>query len=93
MGDGDGVSETGAAVLLRHLDHRAVIGGLFGRGRWRGRRAPRFQERDREQRHTLQPGPDPSATGLGFTPDPGRAPKTRAEAERLARAVAAAPVN
>ena len=39
------------------------------------------------------PAPSPSATGLGFTPDPGRAPKTRAEAERLTRAVAAAPVN
>ncbi|MFE4754192.1 hypothetical protein ACFRIB_28590 [Streptomyces mirabilis] len=42
---------------------------------------------------TPTPSPSPSATGLGFTPDPGRAPKTRAEAERLARAVAAAPVN
>ncbi|MFE5079602.1 hypothetical protein [Streptomyces mirabilis] len=42
---------------------------------------------------TPTPTPSPSATGLGFTPDPGRAPKTRAEAERLARAVAAAPVN
>lgn len=39
------------------------------------------------------PTPAPSATGLDFTPDPGRAPKTPAEAERLARAVAAAPVN
>ncbi|WP_329543602.1 hypothetical protein OG548_01465 [Streptomyces sp. NBC_01356] len=39
------------------------------------------------------PAPSPSATGLDFTPDPGRAPKTPAEALRLARAVAAAPVN
>lgn len=39
------------------------------------------------------PTPSPSATGLDFTPDPGRAPKTRAEALRLARAVAAAPAR
>lgn len=39
------------------------------------------------------PSPTPSATGLDFTADPGRAPKTSAEAERLARAVAALPVN
>ncbi|MFG2783017.1 hypothetical protein ACGFY7_34945 [Streptomyces prunicolor] len=39
------------------------------------------------------PTPAPSATGLDFTPDPGRAPKTSAEAERLARAVAAVPIN
>ncbi|WP_307523999.1 hypothetical protein [Streptomyces umbrinus] len=39
------------------------------------------------------PTPSPSATGLDFTPDPGRAPKTRAEALRLARAVAATPAR
>ncbi|MFF1675112.1 hypothetical protein ACFVYG_03580 [Streptomyces sp. NPDC058256] len=39
------------------------------------------------------PTPSPSPTGLDFTPDPGRAPKTSAEALRLARAVAAAPVD
>jgi len=39
------------------------------------------------------PTPTPAATGLGFTPDPDRVPKTRAEGLRLARAVAAAPVN
>ena len=39
------------------------------------------------------PTPAPGATGLDFTADPGRAPKTSAEAERLARAVAALPVN
>jgi hypothetical protein len=39
------------------------------------------------------PTPTPDATGLDFTPDPGRAPKTSAAAERLARAVAAVPVN
>ncbi|WP_329257861.1 hypothetical protein OG223_36145 [Streptomyces sp. NBC_01478] len=39
------------------------------------------------------PTPTPSATGLDFTSDPGRAPKTSAAAERLARAVAAVPVN
>ncbi|MDV9169294.1 hypothetical protein R6V09_03955 [Streptomyces sp. W16] len=37
--------------------------------------------------------PTPSATGLDFTADPARAPKTSTEGERLARAVAAAPVN
>ena len=35
----------------------------------------------------------PSATGLDFTPDPARAPKTRAEGLRLARAIAAVPVD
>lgn len=39
------------------------------------------------------PAPTPSGTGLDFHPDPGRAPKTRAEGLRLARAIAAAPVN
>lgn len=39
------------------------------------------------------PTPTPSATSLGFTPDPGRAPKTRAEAVRLAGTVGAAPVD
>jgi hypothetical protein len=45
------------------------------------------------------PAPTPSAsassgaTGLDFHPDPARAPKTRAEGLRLARAVAAAPVD
>ncbi|MGA5453000.1 hypothetical protein ACPCVO_40830 [Streptomyces umbrinus] len=39
------------------------------------------------------PAPSPSATGLDFTPDPDRAPKTRAEALRLARAIAAAPAR
>jgi len=39
------------------------------------------------------PSDSPSATGLDFTPDPGRAPKTRAEALRLARAIAAAPAR
>ncbi|MEU9877138.1 hypothetical protein [Streptomyces phaeochromogenes] len=39
------------------------------------------------------PTPSPSATSLDFTPDPDRAPKTRAEALRLARAAAAAPAN
>jgi len=39
------------------------------------------------------PTPAPSATGLDFTADPGRAPKTSAEAERLARAVAAGPIS
>ncbi|MFE7032658.1 hypothetical protein ACFU9Y_20310 [Streptomyces sp. NPDC057621] len=37
--------------------------------------------------------PSASATTLGFTPDPDRAPKTRAEGLRLARAVAATPTN
>ncbi|MFJ9033121.1 hypothetical protein ACIRQP_32300 [Streptomyces sp. NPDC102274] len=37
------------------------------------------------------PGPSPSATGLGFTPDPARAPGNRAEALRLARAIAGSP--
>ncbi|QXE37682.1 hypothetical protein KQY30_29105 [Streptomyces sp. GMY02] len=35
--------------------------------------------------------PGPSATGLGFTPDPARTPGTRAEALRLARAIAGSP--
>ncbi|MDQ0952245.1 hypothetical protein QFZ24_006168 [Streptomyces phaeochromogenes] len=39
------------------------------------------------------PTPSPSATGLDFTPDPDRTPKTRAEALRLARAVAATPAR
>jgi len=39
------------------------------------------------------PTPTPSATGLDFTADPGRAPKTPAAAERLARAVAAVPIS
>lgn len=39
------------------------------------------------------PTPSPSATGLDFTPDPGRAPKTRAEALRLARAIASTPAK
>ncbi|MFG2346336.1 hypothetical protein [Streptomyces phaeochromogenes] len=39
------------------------------------------------------PSPSPSATGLDFTPDPDRAPKSSAEALRLARAVAAAPAR
>ncbi|MGW3818356.1 hypothetical protein [Streptomyces sp. NPDC005046] len=39
------------------------------------------------------PAPTPSSTGLDFHPDPGLAPKTHAEAARLARSVAAAPVN
>ncbi|MFH8463894.1 hypothetical protein [Streptomyces sp. NPDC017991] len=39
------------------------------------------------------PGASASATSLGFTPDPGRVPKTRAEGLRLARAVAATPTN
>ncbi|MCX4908412.1 hypothetical protein [Streptomyces sp. NBC_00878] len=43
------------------------------------------------------PAPSPtssaSAAVLDFTPDPGRAPKTRAEALRLARAVAAEPAD
>ncbi|MEU9782478.1 hypothetical protein AB0H92_16200 [Streptomyces phaeochromogenes] len=39
------------------------------------------------------PTPSPSATSLDFTPDPGRAPKTRAEAVRLARVVGAAPAK
>ncbi|MFD6288950.1 hypothetical protein [Streptomyces sp. NPDC060205] len=37
--------------------------------------------------------PSASATTLGFTPDPGRAPKTRAEGLRLARTVAATPAD
>ncbi|MFJ4833364.1 hypothetical protein ACIP79_26165 [Streptomyces sp. NPDC088747] len=37
--------------------------------------------------------PSPSAASLNFTPDPGRAPNTRAEAERLVRIVGAAPVD
>ena len=39
------------------------------------------------------PTPSPSATSLDFTLDPDRAPKTRAEAVRLARAAAAAPAT
>ncbi|MBV1937240.1 hypothetical protein KUF83_11800 [Streptomyces sp. BV286] len=39
------------------------------------------------------PGSGASATSLDFVPDPGRAPKTRAEALRLARTVAAAPAD
>ncbi|WAU79456.1 hypothetical protein O1Q96_06645 [Streptomyces sp. Qhu-G9] len=39
------------------------------------------------------PSPSPSVTGLDFTPDAGRAPKTTAQAERLARAIAAKPAN
>ncbi|MET9408967.1 hypothetical protein ABZX90_24855 [Streptomyces sp. NPDC002935] len=42
---------------------------------------------------TSAPAPTPSSTGLDFHPDPDRAPKTRAEAARMARAIAAAPVN
>ncbi|MFD8420696.1 hypothetical protein [Streptomyces sp. NPDC059466] len=37
--------------------------------------------------------PAPSTTRLDFRPDPGRAPHTRAQGARLARAVAAAPVD
>ncbi|MFD9439552.1 hypothetical protein ACFWBR_11860 [Streptomyces sp. NPDC060006] len=39
------------------------------------------------------PSPSPSPTSLDFTPDPGRAPKTTSQAERLARAIAAKPAN
>ena len=39
------------------------------------------------------PGASASTAGLDFTPDPGRVPKTRAEALRLARAVAVTPVK
>ncbi|MFE9600530.1 hypothetical protein [Streptomyces hokutonensis] len=39
------------------------------------------------------PTPTPSATGLDFAADPARTPKTSSAAERLARAVAAVPVN
>ncbi|MFI6403271.1 hypothetical protein [Streptomyces sp. NPDC050548] len=39
------------------------------------------------------PTPTRGATGLDFTADPGRTPKTAAEAGRLARAVAAVPIN
>lgn len=48
-----------------------------------------------DTRSGAPPSPTPSAStaGLGFTPDPGRVPKTRAEALRLARAVAATPVK
>ena len=42
---------------------------------------------------TPAPTPSASATGLDFTPDPARAPKTRAEGLRLARAIAAVPVD
>ncbi|MFS8201800.1 hypothetical protein ACLVWQ_24280 [Streptomyces sp. CWNU-52B] len=44
---------------------------------------------------STRPSPAPSAspTGLDFTPDPDRAPKTRAQALRLARAITATPVN
>lgn len=48
---------------------------------------------DSGTRATSTPTPTPSATGLDFTADPARTPKTAAAAERLARAVAAAPVN
>ncbi|BCL30368.1 hypothetical protein GCM10017557_52270 [Streptomyces aurantiacus] len=39
------------------------------------------------------PTPSAAATKLDFTPDPSRAPKTRAQALRLARSVAAEPVT
>lgn len=48
-----------------------------------------------DTRSSPAPSPTPSAgaTGLDFTPDPARAPKTRAEAVRLARTVAATPAD
>ena len=42
---------------------------------------------------TSTPSAGASPTGLDFTPDPARAPKTRAEGLRLARAIAAVPVD
>ncbi|MFI1413524.1 hypothetical protein ACH4Y0_26910 [Streptomyces sp. NPDC020707] len=42
---------------------------------------------------TTDPTPSAGATTLGFKPDPGRAPKTRAQGLRLARAVAATPTS
>ncbi|MGW6014687.1 hypothetical protein [Streptomyces sp. NPDC055210] len=42
---------------------------------------------------TTGAAPSASATTLGFTPDPGRLPKTRAEGLRLARTVAATPAD
>lgn len=44
-------------------------------------------------RSSPAPTPTPAATGLDFTPDPARLPKTPAQALRLARAVAAEPDN
>ncbi|MFI6276395.1 hypothetical protein [Streptomyces sp. NPDC050988] len=46
-----------------------------------------------DTRSSPTPSPASSPTGLGFTPDPGRAPKTAAQAERLARTIAAAPAD
>ncbi|WP_328551680.1 hypothetical protein [Streptomyces sp. NBC_00358] len=42
---------------------------------------------------SASPAPTPSGTGLGFRPDPGRAPRTRADGLRLARAIASTPDN
>ncbi|MGI3230219.1 hypothetical protein ACRJ4B_47525 [Streptomyces sp. GTA36] len=48
-----------------------------------------------DTRSSPSPSPSPSAgaTSLDFTPDPDRAPKTRAAALRLARTVVAAPAD
>lgn len=46
-----------------------------------------------DTRSSPSPSPSAGATSLDFTPDPDRAPKTRAAALRLARTVAAAPAD
>ncbi|MEU9958134.1 hypothetical protein [Streptomyces sp. NPDC050982] len=60
-----------------------------------GSTGPKIPTASGGTRSGAPPSPTPSAStaGLGFTPDPGRIPKTRAEALRLARAIAATPAK
>lgn len=79
--------------MLRRFGRRAVAGGMFGDGGGGTAGSDGSKDATASSGTRSSPAPSASPTGLDFTPDPGRAPKTSAEALRLARAVAAAPVN
>ncbi|MFJ1557735.1 hypothetical protein [Streptomyces mirabilis] len=70
-----------------------LLAGCSGAGGGEAAEPPGSKNATASSGTRSSPGPGPSATGLGFTPDPGRAPKTRSEAGHLARAVAGAPAN
>ncbi|MFI8961495.1 hypothetical protein ACIGO8_05215 [Streptomyces sp. NPDC053493] len=81
-----GVVTAGGALLLAGCSGGAGGGGTDGKSGGKGGASPSASAPS-----TTKPSPSASPTDIDFTPDPKRAPKTAADARRLALAVVAGP--
>ncbi|MFJ9808210.1 hypothetical protein ACIRTB_08260 [Streptomyces sp. NPDC101158] len=80
-----GVMTAGAALLLAGCSgNDGGTGGAEGAGKTDGKGGTSTSA-------PAPASPTPTPTGIGFTPDPSRAPRTAADAERIALAIVAGP--